>query len=133
MVLRTNPGSMTVVKSEVDELGGHPHFQRIFIYLEACKKGFLVGCRPIVGIDGCHLKGLYDGVLLTVILVEANLKYFPLAYAIVEIENQETWTWFLLLLKEAIGRYVDVKPWCVVSDKQKVRSFFLSTLFFFSS
>ena len=99
--------------------------------LEACKRGFLVGCRPVVGIDGCHLKGPFGGVLLAAISVEANFGYFRLAFAIVEIENQETWSWFLVLLKEAIGRDVDMKPWCIVSDRQMVKSWFIFSFFFF--
>ncbi|KAL5560215.1 hypothetical protein UlMin_036426 [Ulmus minor] len=119
MVLRTNPGSMAILRSEVTRLGGLPHFQRIFICLEACKRGFLTGCRPVVGLDGCHLKGPYGGVLLAAISVEANMGYFPLAYAIAEIENQETWCWFLEHLKEAVGRDLEIKPWCIISDRQK--------------
>ncbi|KAL5573091.1 hypothetical protein UlMin_022688 [Ulmus minor] len=110
MVLRTNPGSISIVRSEVTRLGGLPHFQRISICLEACKRGFLTGCRPVVGLDGCHLKGPYGGVLLAAISVEANMGYFPLAYAIAEIENQETWYWFLEHLKEAVGRDLEMKP-----------------------
>ena len=117
MVLLTNPGSMAIVRSEVSRLGGQPHFQRIFICLEACKRRFLVACRPVVGVDGCHLKGPYGEVLLAAITVEANMGYFPLDYAIVEIENQETWCWFLELLKEVVGRDVEVKPWCLISDR----------------
>ena len=133
MVLRTNPGSMAIVRSEVTRLGGLPHFQRIFICLEACKRGFLTGCRPVVGLDGCHLKGPYGGVLLAAISVEANMGYFPLAYAIAEIENQKTWCWFLEHLKEAVGRDLEMKPWCIISNRQKVSelySFFVHSFIF---
>ena len=44
-----------------------------------------------MGLDGCHLKGPYGGVLLGTIGMDANLQFFPLAYAIVEIEDSETW------------------------------------------
>ncbi|CAB4279374.1 unnamed protein product [Prunus armeniaca] len=33
-----------------------PLFQRLYVCLDACKKGFLTGCRPIIGVDECHLK-----------------------------------------------------------------------------
>ena len=63
--------------------------------------GFLEVCRPVIGIDGCHLKRPYGGVILSAISLEANLGYFPVAYAIVETENRATWCWFLDFLKES--------------------------------
>ncbi|KAI5327895.1 hypothetical protein L3X38_027291 [Prunus dulcis] len=33
-----------------------PLFQRIYVCLDACKKGFLAGYKPIIGVDGCNLK-----------------------------------------------------------------------------
>ncbi|GAV73719.1 hypothetical protein CFOL_v3_17202, partial [Cephalotus follicularis] len=32
-------------------------FKRIFICLHAMKRGFLEGCGPFLGLDGCHLNG----------------------------------------------------------------------------
>ena len=34
---------------------GLPYFERLYICLEGCKKGFLVGCRSFIGLDACHL------------------------------------------------------------------------------
>ena len=31
-------------------------FKRMCICLDTCKRGFLAGCRPLIGIVGCHLK-----------------------------------------------------------------------------
>ena len=36
------------------------------------KKGFVRGCRPWFGIDGCHLKGPFGGILLFVVSLDAN-------------------------------------------------------------
>ncbi|KAK1294012.1 hypothetical protein QJS10_CPA16g00605 [Acorus calamus] len=57
--------------------------------------GFLVGCRPVIGVDSCHLKGKYKGVLLAATSIDGNHGIFPLAYAVCEEESAETWTWFL--------------------------------------
>ncbi|KAK4394427.1 hypothetical protein Sango_1597000 [Sesamum angolense] len=35
------------------------------------------------GVDGCHLKGPYGGVLLTVVSIDPNNNLYPLAYAVV--------------------------------------------------
>ncbi|XP_027184246.1 uncharacterized protein LOC113782560 [Coffea eugenioides] len=57
-------------------------FLRLFYGLGALKKGFLAGCRPIIGLDGCFLKGPF-GVPYTFIsdrqkgLVHAIEELFP--------------------------------------------------------
>ncbi|CAL2229708.1 unnamed protein product [Prunus armeniaca] len=69
-IKKTNPGSTVVNKTELaceDAL-----FERIYICLASSKKGFLEGCRPVVGVDGCHLKGPCLGQILTVVGVDGN-------------------------------------------------------------
>ncbi|CAL2265844.1 unnamed protein product [Prunus armeniaca] len=39
-----------------------PHFQRLYVCLDACKKDFLAGYRPIIGVDRCYLKGPFLGL-----------------------------------------------------------------------
>ena len=51
--------------------------------------------------------------------------YFPVAYAIVEIENGETWAWFFNMLKDAVGQHLEQQPWTIISDRQKVMRLFL--------
>ncbi|KAH0977423.1 hypothetical protein GBA52_027142 [Prunus armeniaca] len=55
-VKATNVGSTMKIRVEPP-----PHLQRLYVCLDACKKGFLAGCRPIIGVDGCHLKGPFAG------------------------------------------------------------------------
>ncbi|KAH0743227.1 hypothetical protein KY290_031220 [Solanum tuberosum] len=69
--------------------------------VQTCKQGFLAGCRPIIGVDGCHLKGCQKGgQLLTAVGIDANNNMYHVAFTIVEGELKETWTWFLTLLDE---------------------------------
>ena len=51
-------------------------FKRMYLYFEACKRGFREGCRPLVGMDGCHLKGPVGGQLLTAVGIDANNQIF---------------------------------------------------------
>lgn len=88
MVLTTNPGSKEIIHS--DATGHPPYFKRLFICLQVCMIGFFQGCRPVIGLDGCHLKGPYGGILLAAISMDANLQFFPLAYAIVEVEGGDS-------------------------------------------
>ncbi|GAV56914.1 LOW QUALITY PROTEIN: hypothetical protein CFOL_v3_00453, partial [Cephalotus follicularis] len=47
-----------------------PHaFKRVFVCYEAMKTGFFEGCRPFIGLDGCHLKWPFGGLLLGAISV----------------------------------------------------------------
>lgn len=71
--------------------------------MESCKIGFLVGCRPIIGLDACHLKAKLGGQLITTVARDPNEGYFPLAYAVVEVETKESWILFINLLVANIG------------------------------
>lgn len=71
-VLRTNPGSSLFIKGEATEESENPTFQRLYICFNALKQGFLNGCRKIIGLDGCFLKGYVKGELLTAIGRDAN-------------------------------------------------------------
>ena len=53
-LLRSNPGSTIVVKLDTEEL--EPMFMRFYVCFDACKKGFLAGCRKVIGLDGCFLR-----------------------------------------------------------------------------
>ncbi|XP_062007943.1 uncharacterized protein LOC133724968 [Rosa rugosa] len=61
-LLRSNPGSTVVIKTEM--VGEVRRFHRMYVCLAACKKGWIEGCRPIIGLDGCHIKGHHPGQLL---------------------------------------------------------------------
>jgi hypothetical protein len=59
-LLRSNPGSTVIVRRQ----GDTNIFQRMYICLDALKKGFKAGCRKVVGLDGCFFKGATNGELL---------------------------------------------------------------------
>ncbi|ONH94772.1 hypothetical protein PRUPE_7G029200 [Prunus persica] len=79
-----------------------PVFQRMYICLGACKEGFKAQCRPVIGLDGCHLKSPYGGQLLSAVGLDANNMTWVIAYAQVEIETKDSWIWFLQLLVKDI-------------------------------
>ena len=106
------------MKIKTQIVKGETVFQMIYVCLAACKKGFLEGCRPVIGVDGCHLKGPYPGHILTAVGVDGNNGYFPVAYAVVDIESKDSWIWFFNLLIEDLG-ITNGKAWVVISDKQK--------------
>ncbi|CAN1841864.1 hypothetical protein LINPERHAP1_LOCUS36657 [Linum perenne] len=79
--------------SEVDE---HPRdkvtFKRIYVGFSSLFKGFVGGCRPIIGFDGCFLKGELPGMLLSAMEKDGNNKMFPLAWAVTEGESTSSWS-----------------------------------------
>ncbi|KAL5846135.1 hypothetical protein ACOSQ3_009659 [Xanthoceras sorbifolium] len=88
MVGQCNPGLAAYIRTQQPE----PTFQRFFLCFEAKKKGFLEGCRPFIGVDGCYLKEPYQGVLLSAIALDANSGLYPLAFCICEGETLQSWT-----------------------------------------
>ena len=84
-IRRSNPGSTLYLRL----LDGH--FNNLYFALDACKRGFLSGCRPIICLDGCHIKTKFGGQLLTAVGVDPNDCIFPIAMAVVEVESLSTW------------------------------------------
>jgi hypothetical protein len=113
-IRRSNPGSSFFLS--LDE---NSRFRRAYMSLEASKRGFLQGCRPIIFIDGCFIKTRYRGQLLVALGIDPNDCIFPLAIAAVEVEDTPNWTWFLETLKKDLD-IVNTTPWTIMSDKQKV-------------
>ncbi|KAK2658428.1 hypothetical protein Ddye_004961 [Dipteronia dyeriana] len=95
-----NPDSSVIIKCSTSSGCANLMFYRLYMCLGAFKKGCKKGCRPILGLDYCFIKGYHVGQLLTVIGVDPNNQMYPVTYALVESECRETWLWFLELLGE---------------------------------
>ena len=93
----------------------------MYIRYNAQKVGFLGGCRPFIGLDGCHLKGRFGGQLLSATANDGNDNIFPVAMAVVEQENKDSWTWFLEQFADDIGRPEELNL-VFISDRQNVLS-----------
>ena len=76
--------------AEIDLVYGVPYFEKLYICLEGCKKGFLAGCKPIIGLDACHLKTKSGGQLITTVTRDPNEECSLLAYAVVEAETRDS-------------------------------------------
>ncbi|GKU99547.1 hypothetical protein SLEP1_g12382 [Rubroshorea leprosula] len=96
----------------------NPVFKSIYICLAACKKGWMEGCRRIIGIDACFLKGMCKGVLLTAVGIDGNKQMFPIAWAVVSGESNETWGWFLQLIRNDLNLGLG-EGLVVMSDQHK--------------
>ena len=116
-IIQANPGSIISLERTAEN-----RFLRVFLYYAASAKGF-GDCRPVLGLDGAHLKGKYLGVLLSATAVDANGSLFPLAHAVVNAENDDNWHWFANLLHSVIQiyapAYLQPRFLSFVSDRQK--------------
>ncbi|CAI9265896.1 unnamed protein product [Lactuca saligna] len=96
-ILRTNPGSTVKLDME-DGPDGKKYFSKFYCCFQGVKQGWIEGCRRVIGLDGCFLKGVCKGELLCAIGRDANDKIYPIAWAVVNVENKQNWKWFLELL-----------------------------------
>ncbi|CAN6867918.1 unnamed protein product [Brassica oleracea] len=112
MLKLANPGTVADLETEVDE-DGDERFLYLFLAFGASIDGFKNLCRVLV-IDGTHLGGKYKGVLLTASGQDANFQIFPLAYAIVDNEDTEAWTWFLQKVERILA---DSSSLAIISDR----------------
>ena len=62
------------------------------------------GCRPLEGLDGCHLKGKFSGHILSATTKDGNDNIFPVALGVVEQDNKDSWVSFLQRFADDIGR-----------------------------
>ncbi|GJZ67477.1 hypothetical protein Tco_0630717 [Tanacetum coccineum] len=101
-LLKTNPGS--TVKLDVDDIsGGKTYFRRFYVCFKAMKDGWTKGCRKVIGLDGCFLKGTIKGELLTAMGRDANNQMFPIAWVVVTVKNKDNWLWFLVSLGDDLN------------------------------
>ncbi|KAL0286779.1 UNVERIFIED_CONTAM: hypothetical protein Scaly_2782200 [Sesamum calycinum] len=74
-----NPGSKIILR----RTEGSDVFGKLYYSLHAMKQGFVEGCRPIIGFDGCFLKTVFGGQMLVAVGRDANDNMWPIALAIV--------------------------------------------------
>lgn len=102
-VMRANPGSTVKLSVDIMPDSSTTMFSKFYVCLKAVRDGWIEGCRRVIGVDGCFLKGIVRGELLSAIGRDANNHIYPIAWAVVCVENKETWKWFLDLLMDDIN------------------------------
>ncbi|XP_010430915.1 PREDICTED: protein FAR1-RELATED SEQUENCE 6-like [Camelina sativa] len=107
-----NPGTVTDIKTEIEE-DGTERFLYTFLAFGASIQGFSK-LRRVLVVDGTHLTGKYKGVLLTASGQDGNFQVFPLAFAVVDSENDDSWTWFFEKLERIIA---DSNTLTIISDR----------------
>ncbi|KAH0692727.1 hypothetical protein KY285_019824 [Solanum tuberosum] len=76
----------------------------------------IFGVMPVIVVDGSHLRGPYNGTFVAASTMDGAGHIFPLAYGIIDSENDAAWSWFFVQLREAYG---EMSNKCVVSDRNE--------------
>ncbi|XP_015948300.1 uncharacterized protein LOC107473261 [Arachis duranensis] len=102
----TMPGSIAVLWISPVRVGGQldesqAYFHRLFWTFPPCIEAFR-HWKPLVSIDGTHLYGKYGGTLLVAIAQDGNSNILPVAFALVDGENAESWSFFLSHLRQHV-------------------------------
>ncbi|CAI8598103.1 unnamed protein product [Vicia faba] len=120
-LLRSNPRSIVKVHVQPAQEGNDVkklYFQRLYICLTNYKENFKLSTH-FIRLDGCFLKGLCGGQILAAMGRDPNDQMLPIAYAVVECENNDNWTWFLELLIDDLGGREYCLTYTFISDQQK--------------
>ncbi|XP_075478575.1 uncharacterized protein LOC142519439 [Primulina tabacum] len=109
-----NPG--TVVECNHLRPYDHPHKVLNFVFwaFRPCIDGFR-HCRNVISVDGTHMYTKYKHKLLIAVTLDANNQVFPLAFALVDEENYESWHWFLGNVAQHVTR--GCSGVCLISDR----------------
>ena len=67
-----------------------------------------------MSIDCTHLYGKYKGKLLIAMGYDGNNQLFPLAFAIIEGDNIDSWGWFLACIRNRVTQQTRI---CVISNR----------------
>ncbi|KAL9665429.1 hypothetical protein QQ045_020849 [Rhodiola kirilowii] len=112
MLKESNPGSIVYWdKSVLDS--GNVNVNRVFWAFGPAINGF-THCRPVISIDATHLIGKWKGVLMIAVTYDGENEILPLAYALVESENIESWRWFMMCIRSGI---TEREGLCIISDR----------------
>ncbi|XP_017635669.1 uncharacterized protein LOC108477663 [Gossypium arboreum] len=71
-------------------------------------------CKPLVQIDGTWFYGKYTQILLIAVAQDGNRNVLPIAFAIVESENSESWAYFIQNLRRHVVRQDNI---CIISNR----------------
>ncbi|KAF6175235.1 hypothetical protein GIB67_030453 [Kingdonia uniflora] len=112
-ILKSNPGSIARTWRQDDTL----QWTGTLVAFKASLNGFVKGCRPILGLDGCFLKGKYGGVCLSVLSLDANNDLFPIGVYMCRTECKESLLDFLAKIEPYLSAHSGKLTF--ISDRQK--------------
>ncbi|XP_042030026.1 uncharacterized protein LOC121776956 [Salvia splendens] len=118
---RTHPDSSIHIHYENTRDSGAvgPRFLRFYCCLGPLKKGWMLLSRPIIFFDACFLRGMYRGQLMTAMWIDPNNGWWPIAWAVTEVESYVQWKWFVEYLSGDLNLHANGPRYVFISDQQK--------------
>lgn len=71
-----NHGTMYVMSCIMIVPNANSYLKKLFLSFPELKYDFLIDCRPFIGLDVCHLRGIFGGLLLTLVSLDVNSGLF---------------------------------------------------------
>ncbi|XP_058774340.1 uncharacterized protein LOC131648590 [Vicia villosa] len=105
--------TLPALSDDGTQIDGCRIFHRLFWAFQPCIKGFAY-CKPVVQVDGTWLYGKYKGTLLLAVAQDGNRNIFPIAFALVEGETGDAWSFFLRNLRMHVTPQPNI---CLISDR----------------
>ncbi|KAH9681546.1 SWIM-type domain-containing protein [Citrus sinensis] len=109
MVEKKNPGSRTFIEKDSAN-----NFKYCFIAIGSSLRGFTSCIRPVIAVDGTFMRGKYKRTLFIATSLDGNNQLYPVAFGVGDSENDASWEWFFMKLRESIG---DVPNLVFISDR----------------
>ncbi|KAE8714726.1 putative Structural maintenance of chromosomes protein 1 [Hibiscus syriacus] len=114
-----NPGTIVDFESSYAYhndrvLRDRSQFYRVFWSYPQCVNAAKY-CKPMVQIDETFLYGKYKQVLLLAVVQDGNCNILPVAFALVEGEDTDSWAFFLRNLRAYVITRENI---CVISDRR---------------
>ncbi|KAH9655138.1 SWIM-type domain-containing protein [Citrus sinensis] len=109
VLTKANEGTVTHLQRD-----GNDNFLYYFVAIGSSIKGFMQCMRPVIAVDGTHLKGLYRGTMFVATCPDGNNQLYPLAIGVMDSENNDAWEWFMTKLHGVIG---DMPELVFISDR----------------
>ncbi|XP_021750658.1 uncharacterized protein LOC110716347 [Chenopodium quinoa] len=115
---RSSPNTQLDLVTYMDKNKPPQIFQRLYVCFEGLQKGWMEGCRKIICVDACFLKTFLGGQLMSAVGRDGNDQMYPIAWAVVEGENNTSWEWFLNNLSKSL-QLGDGSGTVIVSDEHQ--------------
>ncbi|XP_048599647.1 uncharacterized protein LOC125579826 [Brassica napus] len=110
MLREANPGTHSSYETDVNG-----RFRYLFIAFGQSIRGFSKVMRRVIVVDRTFLKSKFKGVLLVATAIDGNSNLYPIAFRIVDSENEQSWEWFMRQLKVVVA---DDNGLAFISDRQ---------------
>ncbi|KAK3230970.1 hypothetical protein Dsin_002851 [Dipteronia sinensis] len=101
-------------------------FLYFFMSLGASLRGFRMCMRPVIAVDGTHLKGRFRGTMFVATAQDGIEQVYPIAFGYVDLKNNLSWEWFLDCLKGSLGHIDDL---VFISDRHASIEAWISKVF----